>query len=310
MRVPLALAVVFALAAPAAAADRIVLLPATGANVADPELAAATDLLRAGLEKTGRFTVELADTDGGNVAEPKPDEAAEQARDAGAALAVTLRISRLGAASTARLAAYRPDGTLAHSDSFSAASPEDLEPVLQRLAEGLATSRPAADLATIDTVTEREAREPRRIRASNSFGLRLGAIWFLDRPGTDDESSLTGGGVFWFYDARSFLAEASLDLYAGDGDALFDVGLGLYYPFSRQNVTPYAGLGLGYAWVNVEDETDGGLELRGTGGLLVGRLSTVQVRLEAGWRTSVFRNANGGERRVVQGPFATAGIGF
>lgn len=307
---PAVLAVLLLLAAPVArAADRVVLLPATGANVDEGELAAATDLLRADLEKTGRFSVVLGGTAGGNVAEPTPSEAGEEADEADATLAITLRISRLGAASAARLAAYRPDGTPFHSDALTAASADDLEPVLARLAQGLASARPAAELATIDTVTEREARPARRIPAAKNFGLRLGASWLVERPG-GGSSELTGLGVFWLYDARSYLAEATIDWHAGDGDHVFDLGLGVYFPFSRANVTPYLGGGLGYAVVNVDDESRGGLEARAAGGLLIGRLSTVQVRLEAGWRTTLFTLRVEGERRAVQGPFATAGIAF
>lgn len=306
-----ALAALLALAAPAArATDRVVLLPATGANVGEGELAAATDLLRAGLEQTGRFAVVLGRTPGGNVAEPSPAEARAEAAEAGAALAVTLRISRLGSVSSARLAAYEPDGTLAHSDALSAANADDLEPVLQRLARGLAAARPAADLATIDTVTEREARPPRRIQAAQGFGLRLGASWLLDPPGGGDARRLVGAGVFWLYDVRSFLAEAALDWHAGGGDHLVDGRLGVYVPFSRENVAPYAGAGLGYTIVHAAGETDAGLELRGVGGVLLGRLTTVQVRLEAGWRATLFTVRVDGRRESVQGPFATVGIGF
>lgn len=310
MRLHTALAALLLLAAPGArAAERLVLLPATGANVDEGELSAATDLLRANLERTKRFEVELGRAPGGNVPEATPAEAGEEAREAGATLAVTLRISRLGSASSARLAAYRPDGTVSHSDALSAANADDLEPVLQRLAEGLASSRPAASLATIDTVTEREARPPRRIPAAKNVGLRLGTSSFLDRPG-GGSSQLTGVGVFWLYDARSYLAEATIDWHAGEGDGLFELGLGVYYPFSRRNVTPYVGGGLGYVAVNIDEETKSGLGARGAAGLLLGRLSTLQVRLEAGWRTTLFTLRVNGESKAVQGPFATAGIAF
>lgn len=306
------LAVLLCLAAPAArAADRTVLLPATGANVSEAELAAATDLLRGDLEATGRFAVvALGRTPGGSVPEPTAAEAAQEARAAGAALAVTLRVSRLGGASAARLAAFRPDGTLLHADQLGAATPEDLEPVLRRLAKGLAEARPAAETAELDTVTEREARPARRITATHVRGLRLDASWLGDRPAGRGVARLTGGGVFWLYDARAFLAEAAVDYQLGGGDHLLDAGLGVYLPLSRENVAPYLGGGLGWGVVHEWDRTGAGLLARAAGGVLVGRLATVQLRAEAGYRFALFDLKVRGERRSVQGPFLSVGIGF
>ncbi len=300
-----------ALAAPAArAAEPVVLLPATGANVGEGELAAATDVLRADLEQTGRFTVQLAPRPGGNVPEPTADEAAEQAREAGAALAVTLRISRLGSATTARLTAVRPDGTVVHADQLGGAGADDLDPGLRRLAQGLAEARPAADLAQIDTVTEREAAPYRKRTATHVFGLRLEAGSFLDRPGDLASPRVTGGGMFWLYDARAFLAEATVDYLAGGDNHLLDTGLGVYLPLSKGNVSPYLGGGLAYAIVHTQDRVDAGIEVRAAGGVLVGRLSSVQLRIEAGYRYTTFEMRVHGDRRAVQCPTLSAGIGF
>jgi hypothetical protein len=300
---------VFLLVAPAArAADAVVLLPATGANVPEAELAAATDLLRGDLEATGRYHVVLGTTPGGNVAEPAPAEAAEEARRADAALAVTLRISRLGSASTARLAAYRPDGTTWYADQLGAANPDDLDPVLLRLARGLAEARPAAQNADVDTVTEREARPPRRLETTHVRGLRLDVSWLYDHP--EDVGHVSGLGFFWLYDARSFLAEVSADAQFGGGDVLLDTGLGVYLPFTRGNVAPYAGGGLGWAIIHRWHRTDAGLEAKAAAGLLVGRLSRVQLRGEVGFRRTLFELRVNGDRRTAQGPFLNVGIGF
>jgi len=306
------LVVLSCLAAPAArAAERVVLLPATGANVPEDELAAATDLLRGDLEATGQFTVvALGRTPGGRVPEPGPAEAGQEADEAQAVLAVTLRVSRLGAASTARLAAYRRDGTLFHADQLGAANPDDLEPVLQRLARGLAEARPAAETADVDTVTERESRPARRRAANHVFGFRLDASLLGERPVGDGVAHVTGGGMFWLYDVRSFLADFSVDYQFAGGNHLLDTGLGVYLPLSRENVSPYVGAGLGWAAVHLWDRTDAGLMARGAVGVLIGRLSSVQLRGEGGYRVALFQMKVHGERRPVQGPYLSVGIGF
>jgi hypothetical protein len=309
------LAVVASLAArPARAADRaapVVLLPATGANVPEGELAAATDILRGDLEGTGRFrVVALGRTPGGGVPEPGPAEAAQEAREVQASLAVTLRVSRLGGASTARLAAYGPDGKLVHADQLGAATPDDLEPVLKRLARGLAESRPATETADVDTVTEREARPAPRRTANRVFGFRIDASLLGERPAGHGVGHVTGGGLFWLYDMRGFLADFSVDYQFGGGDHLLDTGLGAYLPLSRDNVSPYLGGGLSWAAVHLWDRTDAGLLVKGAAGVLIGRLSSVQLRAEGGYRVALFQLEVKGERRAVQGPYLSVGLGF
>jgi hypothetical protein len=318
---PLAL-LVLALAAPGPAGAetfRLALLPATGSNVHDGHLAAATDVLRSQLERTGRFEVVLAAAPQGHP-EPTPADAARAARDAGASLGVTLRISRLAENATVRLAAYRPDGATAHVDELGAGGPDDLEPVLRRLARGLAEGRPARVLAEVDSVTEREADPYLKYAATQVFGVRLGSAFFLDSAdGTSGAASVSGGGIYWMYDARSYLADLSFDILGSDARRLYAVGLGFYYPFGKGNVAPYAGGGVGYHWTDVGGADGSGLALRAAAGLIVGRLSTVQVRLEAGYHASLYENEpdtdflgnpEPGTSARAHGPWLGVGLGF
>jgi hypothetical protein len=314
------LLVVTALAPPAArAAYRVALLPATGANVHEGHLAAATDVLRSQLERTGRFEVVLVPgaADG---AEPTSAEAAAAARAVEASLGVTLRISRLGESATLRLAAYGPDGKQVHVDELAAGSPDDMEPVLRRLALGLSEGKPARVLAEIDSVTEREADPYLKYAATQVFGVRLGTTWFLDSADASSEAAeVSGGGIFWLYDARHFLADLSFDILAGDGRRLFGLGLGFYYPLSKGNLAPYVGGGLGYHWTDTGGAGASGLALRAAAGVILGRLSTVQVRVEAGYHVSLYEESpdtdwtgtpQPGTSARANGPMLTVGLGF
>jgi hypothetical protein len=311
MRLPLLLVSYLLAPAAALAATPVVLLPATGANVSEGELAAATDVFRAQLERTGNFLVAPAPgpATGG---EATPADAAQAARAAGVSLAVTLRIARLERSASVRIAAYRPDGAAVHVDEIGAASGDDLEPALRRLALGLAEGRPARMLAEIDTVTEREADPLKKLAATHVFGVRLGSAVLMDRAsGSGEASRTTGGGLFWLYDARAFLADVYGDVYVGDGDHLATLGIGFYYPVSHGNLAPYLGGGLAYTWLETGGDGAAGLSVRAGGGLLLGRLSTVQIRLDAGWQVSTFQ-----EKRFEQnpttpnGPFLTLGLGL
>jgi len=310
MHTALPLLTLLSLAAPAArAATPVVLLPATGANVSEAELAAATDVLRADLEETGAFAVTLGDTPGGNVPEPAPSQVAAAASARGAALAIAVRISHLGGAAAVRLAAYRPDGALAHADGLTSTT-DDLDVVLRRLARGLAEAGRAAGNADVDTVTAREADQPRRRVATRGFGVRLGGAALVDRPGTSTQSSLTTVGVFWQYDGRSVLADVSLEGAGGSGDGLFAVGLGASLPLTSGNVTPYLGLGTSWLAIHVHDATGAGLAYRAAAGLVLNRLSTLQFRVEGGYQVAGFTVRAHAERRRPQGPFLWGAIVF
>jgi hypothetical protein len=297
----------------------VALLPPTGLNGHEGFLAASGDVLRGHLERTGKFKVLMVQGATGTQ-EPTAAQAVQAGRAAGADLAVTLRLTRLGSTSRARLAAYRlSTGELLHVDDLPAATPDDLDPVLQRLAQGLATGKPARDLAEIDTVTQKESDAHLKVAATHVFGLRLGAIFPLNRPRGSGEAALPGFGVFWLYDTRSFLAEIAIDYYRSHDDYSFSLGLGGYYPFGRGNLSPYLGGGMRYSWVAFGSEGASGLSLFGAGGVLFGRLSTVQIRAEVGYFVDTFRAdylfppnqpATPPERRFSHGPALSAGIGF
>jgi hypothetical protein len=305
-----ALLLSLALATPlSAAAERVALLPATGSNVHEAYLASATDVLRSYLERTGKFEVAIVPSPAAPGAEATWSQAAEAARAVGAELAVTLRIARLGAGGQVRLAAFRTDGSVYQTDELSAATPEDLDTVLRRLADGLAAGRPAREVAQIDSVTQKEATPYLKQEATNVFGLRLGGVYVMNRASADGEEGVAGGGIFWLYDARSYLAEVTFDIMGNNGgDNLVSLGLGAYYPFLRGNTSPYIGGGLAYTWIET-GEGASGLGIRVGGGLLFGRLSTVQLRADFGWWLNTYQESSVSSD-LANGPYLTVGVGF
>ncbi len=273
----------------------VVLLPATGSNVPEPQIAAAGDVLRAHLEATGKFVVLRAGA-GTAAAEATPAEAALAARSANASLAVAVHVARLADSAIVRLAAYGPDGGVLHTDQLGALGADDLDPALRRLADALAKGSRARQVAEIDTVTAREEAPLRKMVSSQAYGLRLGALLPVKRP---DPDGTTGGpaslGLVWQYDARSWLADVSLEGFVSnldsrraDRDRGGSLGIGLYLPLSRQDTGPYVGAGLAYAATRFDDRSGSGLQGRAAAGLLLGRLADVSVRVELGWFVNAF----------------------
>lgn len=307
-------------AGPARAAEKLALLPVTGTNIHPGYLEAATDILKDHLLSTGKFLVVTVAGQPG-AAEANLDQALAKGREAGAALVVTTHLARLSGTGRLRLTAYRVStGSVTHSDSLGiAGGPDDLDPALKRLAAGLATGKPVAQTGEIDSVTQREADPYLKQTATKTVGLRLGTLFAFNRPPTSDTGTLPGIGVFWMYDARSFIADIGLDLFSADDGTAFSVGIGGYFPFSRENFTPYVGAGVAYAFVNEFGGQGGrGLRLAPTAGVLFGRLSTVQIRGEVGYFINTFGereepSASGAipsDRRYAHGPQILIGIGF
>jgi hypothetical protein len=304
-----------------AQSTRVAVMPMSGTNVHPAYLDAGRDILKDHLLATGRFYVITVPGQAGT-AELPGDEAVARARTAGAALAVVTHLSHLAGTGRLRLLAYRvADGGIAHADTIAiAGGPDDLDPALKRLADGFATGKRAADTAELESVTQKQANPLLKESASKIFGVRLGTLLAMNRPGGHDSAAVPSIGLFWMYDARSFLGEIALDAQTADDTSGFTVSLGGYYPFSRQNFTPYLGASAAYSIIDYGGAGASGLRLSPSFGVLFGRLSTVQLRAEVGYFFNTFgerdedrlgstSTASAG-KRYAHGPQLTVGLGF
>ncbi len=324
MRLSHVLAALLAALVPSAAraADTLAVLPVSGINVHPGYLDAAQALLKRSLARTGRFTV--VSIAGQAAAEPGGAEAAQAAQGLGASLVAVAQVTRLQNRAEVHLAVYRvPGGALVHEDQLGAASPDDLDAVLVRLADGLASGRPARANANIETVTEREAMPHLKRHATHVVGIALGGMVVANRAGSAGNPAIPGGSLFWLYDARSYLAEVSLFLGGKDGAGAGGIRLGAYYPFGSDNTTPYLGGGLQWMGTRFGGAGASGLAPYVAGGILLGRLSTVQVRGEVGYFVTTFSEKEDGYydsqrnayveptgSHVSHGLMLSAGLGF
>jgi hypothetical protein len=218
-------------------------------------------------------------------------------------------------------------GQVVHADDLQAATPDDLDAVLARLANALVTGQPARDSADIDSVTQKEADAKLKRTATRSFGVRLGTAFVLNRAGGNNGlSHAPGFGLFWLYDARQWLADVALDLHPSGDNHIFAVGIGAYYPFRRGDFTPYVGSAARWSVSEFGGASASGLALQPTGGILLGRLSTVQIRAELGFFFNLYKESSRDpdqdfirpalqeeepiRRRSSFGPALSFGIGF
>ncbi len=144
------------------------------------------------------------------------------------------------------------------------------------------------------------------------FGLRLGGL-LATSSGAPGTPNAAGAGAYALFDGREFLADVMVDAFGGDHAQLFAAGLGAYYPFALQNVTPYAGGGLKLGWTKFGGDGSFGLIPYLGGGILFGREGYIQVRVELVW----FLSGSSEENKAVpgsswhsNGPMLTLGLGF
>jgi hypothetical protein len=145
------------------------------------------------------------------------------------------------------------------------------------------------------------------------FGVRIGGLVAASTPAADTPTA-AGGGAYALFDGRDFLAEGAVDFYGGSHAQFFAGGLGIYYPFMPQNISPYAGGGLKLGWTKFGGDGTFGLIPYLAGGLLFGREGYIQVRAELAW----FFTASGEESKADRpgqtwhpsGPMLTLGMAF
>ncbi len=275
---------------PAAAATRTVaVFPISGDNVAPEILQATRELLIDHMQRTGLYNVVSPPSTSPAAAEPTAAQAAQEAASLGAEQAIVLRITHFGNSARIRLNAYAvPSGQVVYWDSIAiSGGPDELDTVVQRLVHAMVTGKPVRESAEIDTVTDKEGQTLNRRSANKSFGLHLFTLMPL-ATADGSFSAIPGGGIFWLYDARSWMADIAFDLGGREGHAFYDAAIGGYYPLLREDFTPYLGGVVRLAYMQLGGQGAGGMTLQPTAGVLLGRLSSVQLRAEVGYFLNTF----------------------
>jgi hypothetical protein len=143
-------------------------------------------------------------------------------------------------------------------------------------------------------------------------GFRLGGAWALSSAAGGTPSA-GGGGAYALADAGDYLADVSLDLFFGDGAHLAAAGLGAYYPFSHGNVAPYLGGGIKVGWTKFGGEGTFGMIPYAALGVLFGRTTFPQLRLELSYFLATARESGptaAGAGTRASGPILTLGLSF
>ncbi|MBN1885275.1 MAG: hypothetical protein JW876_07130 [Candidatus Krumholzibacteriota bacterium] len=259
--VPILLALVAAAlpgaVADAVAAERALLLRPRGVGVGEDLIDAATLLFHGALEREGVFLPVSADEIFGPVVCWEADCAASLAADGGFSWAIAGSMTRLGGKIIVRTILVAADGEgVASTAEGTAATEEDLDVVVARLAKSLSTGRSMERTAEVGMITEREYEEPRRRGSYKSRSFRVGYLWPTgdSMGGANRLLAIDFGYQYdtgdWFLSGRSGVRWGG-DLEDDGGEAtdiaLFDAKIGRF--LSRSDFSPFVNAGLGLHWV-------------------------------------------------------------
>jgi len=186
-----------------------------------------------------------------------PSCAAAAGERHGAGRVVYGRLSRLGAKVLVRLSAVRPgESRPDFSDQLAASTEEDLDTVLRRFADAIARGHGDAAHATVQTVLEEEAREPRLRATRSGIGFQAGFL-FPDGGSYAGEDRLTKLHLAYRYERPTFLVETTTALGFAFASGTVDwtvLDVAVARVFGSSDLAPYLGAGVGVHSVHVEQE--------------------------------------------------------
>lgn len=178
---------------------------------------------------------------------------------------------------------YTESGAKEWSTIQKALNPDDLDPIMQKIAFGINNRHTNENAENIYNVTDYNAKELNKMNASTNFGIEI------------------GGGPVFLNAENPFPAGFSL-MYSGDmRDLIFDVKGSLYfsdvrlsnfsliinYPLSKAPTTPYFNGGIGFGASAYTDKTNAkeyrgnGLSFYGGAGYMFNRTSNISLRINA-----------------------------
>ena len=245
--------------APLPPAGPTLVLPFRSVGVSDTTIFVSHDLLEGNLEDLGVSVLRASTLStpilSGALACDLPECAAELGRQNQAGQVVYGSLSKLGDKIIARVSVVRVGETEPfYRDQINALTEDDLDRVMRRAAEGIAAGRPNSDRATIESVTQDEAREPARRATRSGLGFRAGFL-FPTGDSYGEADRLTNFHFGYKYETPTFMIETTTLLgmtWGGDNVDWTVLDLAASRIFGTGDFATYLGAGIGVHSVRVE----------------------------------------------------------
>lgn len=305
-------------------------------NIHEDYQYATSKLFQRYADKDGRYEVVIPAQTDSLQTQPSKADVQKTAERKGCTKFILADLTRLDKTVIVTLSLYgTQSGNLLWSDAMKAANPDDLDPILERMAKNIGTENVASKTDDIYTVTQKEETKLRKKRANKSFGFGIMGFTMLNNPGPRFQPGLE---IFWSYDSRNifFQIDGSFNFYSDSEDYTYtsyygdettisvdetlvnlSLGLSAYYPFLDGSSTPFLGGGVSFTstvtsydsdsyYYDEDGDSKTGLWVRLGGGFLFNRTSTVTFRIRAEYAISTYKV----EHHIMHGPQVGLEIGF
>lgn len=155
---------------------------------------------------------------------------------------------------------------------------DDLDPILLTMASNLGEKNVTSTAGDIYSVTEQEGKELTVIETKTSSGLLLGGAYPFGK------TFAPGFGILTTYDNRNIIYGLDANIFFKENNTLGYLDITVDAPFTSTKNTGYAGGGLGFGWLSIEDAVNSesgdirsGLMLFAGGGYILNRTSSVRL---------------------------------
>lgn len=217
-------------------------------------------------------------------------------------------LRRLGEKIFVRLSHESPVRTIIAERQLTLANIEEMIPAAPRLVDALVHDKPIDDTVDMETVTEQDARELRKMSGESLWHIGILGTFV---PGTDIAAE-PGYDFGWSYQTPSYAVETQFRTTGrneadSDSFSFYAWSIGGRYFFNKQNISPY--VGGGFSMINLsyeaqaerpvrnpssfagddwwydndwgyDDDSDSGLGAYGVAGIEALRLTESRLKLE------------------------------
>ena len=242
-------AATLALAASIYATERVYLAPFSMVGLNEDFGIAAEKLMNAYIDDNGRYVL-VNHSEDDSVKVGDRESINQKAIEKNCTKFIMAEFTRLGENVITSFKLYDINNeNVVWSDRLKAKNPDDFDPIIQRVARNIGTTKKATNDDDIYSVTEQETKKPRKKGVTSYWGGKIvGSL-----PLNPSEAKMDAGlGFFVLYDARDLLFGFDWTMSnlgeSNDKPTLIDLTLSAFYPFTSSNISPFAGGGLSYSW--------------------------------------------------------------